>query len=42
MPERPHDAVVCPSCHGSGQAARPEVVCECGGLGWVPNWEGAA
>ena len=35
MPERPTDATACPSCHGSGQAVRPEVVCECGGLGWV-------
>jgi hypothetical protein len=43
MPERPADARVCPSCHGTGQAIRPEFVCECGGLGWVP-WasEGAA
>ena len=37
-PVRDAGARVCPSCGGSGKlAAGPDnVVCECGGLGWVP------
>jgi len=38
-PARGHDARICSSCGGSGKIANvPEnVVCECGGLGWV-SW----
>lgn len=41
VPERPPDARTCPSCEGSGRAmiqGRPalaNVVCLCGGLGWI-------
>ena len=43
MPERPADARTCPSCHGSGGVhPQPNIICECGGLGWVPGAEGAA
>jgi hypothetical protein len=37
-PARDTSARVCPSCGGSGKVASvPEnIVCECGGLGWVP------
>ena len=45
-PERTSDSVECPSCHGtgvpliSGKAAPHSVVCECGGLGWIPaEWK---
>jgi hypothetical protein len=44
-PERPPDAVVCPSCGGAGRVvlagvqAPPNVLCACGGLGWVPQAE---
>ena len=40
-PHRPADAIVCPSCGGSGKLiGLPErlashVICECGGLGWI-------
>jgi hypothetical protein len=37
-PARPSDAVTCTTCDGSGRLAEwPEnVVCACGGLGWLP------
>jgi len=37
-PVRDAAARVCPSCDGSGKPASvpDSVVCECGGLGWVP------
>ena len=37
-PVKPHDAVVCPGCHGAGRLPDvPEnVVCMCGGAGWMP------
>ena len=37
-PVRPTDAVPCTSCDGTGRLAGvPEnVVCSCGGLGWLP------
>lgn len=34
--ERPVDAVDCPSCGGVGEiAGAPQIVCECGGCGWL-------
>ena len=47
MPERPEDAVVCGRCDGSGIVRTPstELVCGCGGVGWVipgeypPGWQ---
>jgi hypothetical protein len=38
-PVRPADAVPCTSCDGTGQLTGvPEnVVCACGGLGWLPR-----
>jgi|SRR5205809_4631610 len=37
-PVRDDSARVCPSCGGSGKLASvpDNIVCECGGLGWVP------
>jgi len=37
-PVRDASARVCPSCGGSGKPASipDNVVCECGGLGWIP------
>ena len=46
-PRRPPDAVPCPGCGGTGvvqldgQVAPPNVICYCGGLGWVPPEEQA-
>jgi len=34
IPPRPDDAVVCEKCSGSGKA-HAQVICECGGVGWV-------
>jgi hypothetical protein len=43
-PSRGLDARTCPGCHGTG--ALPNVpenfICQCGGLGWIPNLSGAA
>ena len=41
LPQRDQGAQTCPSCHGTGKpntSARhwSKVMCECGGLGWVP------
>jgi hypothetical protein len=37
-PQRTASARECPSCHGTGRvdAAPPNIVCQCGGLGWLP------
>lgn len=37
-PQRTASARECPSCHGSGRvdAAPPNLICQCGGLGWLP------
>ena len=42
-PARPSDAIACATCDGSGRLAEwPEnVVCACGGLGWLPASESA-
>jgi len=33
---RPEDPV-CPSCRGAGGVAQyPQLICECGNLGWIP------
>ena len=43
MPMRPSDAQICPYCHGTGIESLstkhnlPNIVCYCGGLGWLPN-----
>jgi hypothetical protein len=43
VPSRPADALVCPSCGGSGRCSglppdlADKIVCYCGGLGWLPN-----
>lgn len=35
LPPRPAEAVTCAVCGGSGSiAGAPELVCECGGIGW--------
>jgi hypothetical protein len=37
-PIRPQDAVTCAACDGrGGYASHPEVICSCGGVGWVPG-----
>jgi hypothetical protein len=43
-PPRPADAIACSSCDGTGKVKRPpgfehlsEIVCTCGGLGWLPR-----
>jgi hypothetical protein len=38
VPARPSNAVECPHCHGDGRLAEPpeNVICYCGGLGWLP------
>jgi hypothetical protein len=43
-PVRPSDAVPCTSCDGTGRlAGMPDnVVCACGGLGWLPASSGGA
>lgn len=36
LPQRPSQAVDCSSCGGAGEiAGAPEIVCECGGIGWL-------
>ncbi len=37
LPERPATALTCPACGGSGQmsGAPPQIVCQCGGTGWI-------
>jgi hypothetical protein len=36
LPERPAIATTCSSCHGAGElAGLPQLICGCGGLGWV-------
>lgn len=42
IPQRPVDALECPECEGSGgfghlDPAVRDVICSCGGLGWVPK-----
>ena len=38
-PARDQDAVVCPSCNGQGRTPGmpSNIVCACGGLGWLPH-----
>jgi uncharacterized protein (TIGR02996 family) len=38
LPPRPVSSRLCPSCGGSGTVASapPSIVCDCGGLGWIP------
>jgi hypothetical protein len=43
LPPRPHDAMECPGCSGTGVLAMRfvdpklrHVVCRCGGAGWIP------
>ena len=36
IPARPHGAVTCGACQGLGRFPQlPEVICECGGVGWI-------
>jgi len=36
LPERPAEALTCDACDGSGQmSGAPQVVCQCGGIGWI-------
>ena len=37
-PERPSDAIPCSTCDGSGRisGAPDNLICACGGLGWMP------
>lgn len=36
-PQRQPGDPACPSCHGTGaMGPYPNLICECGGLGWVP------
>lgn len=36
VPARPRDARDCETCKGSGRLpVHPEVICQCGGVGWV-------
>jgi hypothetical protein len=38
VPSRPHEAAECHVCAGVGHVAQqPELICECGGLGWRPG-----
>jgi len=39
LPERPSRAETCSVCDGAGErAGAPQIICECGGAGWViPN-----
>lgn len=43
LPRRPEDARLCPECGGSGRhplavtANAANVLCWCGGLGWIPE-----
>ena len=36
LPSRPVDAQDCSMCGGTGAAATPDIICYCGGAGWVP------
>jgi hypothetical protein len=37
VPPRPANSNACPACDGLGYfKAHPDVVCTCGGLGWLP------
>jgi hypothetical protein len=40
VPARPDDAAECPQCRGTGKLPEPmpaNVICYCGGLGWLPG-----
>lgn len=40
IPSRPPDSAVCPQCGGTGRDQHTQlanVVCYCGGLGWIPS-----
>ncbi|HKO91813.1 MAG TPA: hypothetical protein VJU61_11700 [Polyangiaceae bacterium] len=38
VPDRPRDVQHCSACAGLGRfPQQPEVICECGGLGWRPR-----
>jgi hypothetical protein len=38
IPPRPHGVVDCPACLGIGRLPQhPDLICECGGLGWRPR-----
>jgi hypothetical protein len=47
VPPKPHDAIDCPDCRGTGKPPFPEgfehlsegLVCYCGGIGWLPPGE---
>jgi len=43
-PRRPSDATPCTSCDGSGHIpdTPDNIICACGGLGWLPPERGAA
>ena len=36
MPERPADALDCPSCGGTGIMLKGAICVQCSGLGWIP------
>jgi hypothetical protein len=38
MPPRPPNAAICNSCDGHGlvSPSHPNILCECGGAGWLP------
>ena len=49
LPQRPSDSMPCPQCGGSGThpmavaAGIENLVCWCGGFGWIPHdWEEAS
>lgn len=36
IPRRPPEALTCATCRGTGElAGHPDIVCECGGAGWI-------
>lgn len=40
VPHKPADALECPHCRGTGKLPEPmpeNVICYCGGLGWLPG-----
>ena len=43
-PRRPSDAIPCTNCDGSGhiRGTPDNIICMCGGLGWLPLQPGAA